>query len=412
MKRNADNLSRTTSLTGGGASEPLLSDDAYDTKHDSTKTSRDSLTKLAQALFQTSEHDPAELQNSFGGSLDLIPDKAETESNSSSATQVSKRTLAETMSWGAMQTVVMAVTSRTITQLSCEEKSLEAAFVLALIVPLSVEYLKKMFNLSGAMKKDLPFNWKFNVAQVVFLLALAPTLYYTEANKHTSPLGYDATIIVPGICLKLLANYLEAHEFFASKPGQGLNERLLPEQKVDIEAQHLVRNFDQKSALLTDVPTATWSNWCAMHVAARIPLLFCATNAGGQYFEAMHIPLAEGVEAMFTNFSAIIAFSVILNELIGSHLFEMSGLFKEVHPNLVPRLLTLFVLPFVLQTGNILTEVSTLNLMAAFSIAFFTDLVVDTAVEKMGLGISTAGLFGKISACASPAIEKARVCVC
>ena len=92
--------------------------------------------------------------------------------NSSTQIQASKRTYTETISWGVMQTVVMSVVSRTISELTCPEKSLEAAFVLAIVTPLSVEYLKKMFNLSGAMKNERPFNWQANLGQVIFLIAL------------------------------------------------------------------------------------------------------------------------------------------------------------------------------------------------------------------------------------------------
>lgn len=350
-----------------------------------------------------------------GNINDGFDQNANRESNHTEQTsEPVSRTTVETISWGAMQTVVMAVASRTISELTCPEKSLEAAFVLAVTVPLSVEYLKKMFNFSGALKKELPFHWQSNLAQVAFLAALAPTLFYTGFNRKFSAIGYDASIIVPGICLKLLANYGEA--LFYHDP-EGIHAPLLQE---DIETGNVNHNepdnADERSNVATDVPTATWSNWCAMHVAARLLLLFCATNAGGQFFEGMHIPLAEGIEAAgLTNFGGIVAISVVLNEIIGSHLFKASGLFKEVHPNLIPRLVTLFGLAIVLQAANVMKEVNMVNFVMAYLIGFITDLVVDTAVEKTGLGkqidTGVSHLLSQGYACAAKATNSVSSCV-
>lgn len=297
------------------------------------------------------------------------------------------RTLTQTFAWGAMQTLVMAVTSRTLSEFICKENSLEAALVVALIAPLSVEYFKKMFNLSGAVKKEFSFNLKSNLGQVAVLMALAPTFYYTGFNKDFSAIGYDASILVPAICLKLLVNYLEARFSGQATADTTVYSPLLVEDTPQIADLEADERPDESVAIATDVPTATWGNWCAMHVAARLPLLFCATNAGGQFFEAMNIPLAEGIEAAgLKNFAGAVAVSVVLNEIIGSHFFKASGVFKEVRPNLIPRLVTLFGLAVILQAANVMKDVNMVNFVLAFAIGFVTDLVVDTAVEKSGLG--------------------------
>jgi len=323
------------------------------------------------------------------------------------------RTRTQTFAWGAMQTLVMAVTSRTLSEFICKENSLEAALVVALIAPLSVEYLKKMFNLSGAVKKELSFNLKSNLGQVAVLMALAPTFYYTGFNKDFSAIGYDASILVPAICLKLLVNYLEARFSGQETADTAVYSPLLVEDMPQIADLEAGERPDESVAIATDVPTATWGNWCAMHVAARLPLLFCATNAGGQFFEAMNIPLAEGIEAAgLKNFAGAVAVSVVLNEIIGSHFFKASGVFKEVHPNLIPRLVTLFGLAVILQAANVMKDVNMVNFVLAFAIGFITDLVVDTAVEKSGLGAQIdkgiARFLAKGYECATASVTSAK----
>jgi len=300
-----------------------------------------------------------------------------------------------------------------LSEFICKENSLEAALVVALIAPLSVEYLKKMFNLSGAVKKELSFNLKSNLGQVAVLMALAPTFYYTGFNKDFSAIGYDASILVPAICLKLLVNYLEARFSGQATADTAVYSPLLVEDMPQIADLEAGERPDESVAIATDVPTATWGNWCAMHVAARLPLLFCATNAGGQFFEAMNIPLAEGIEAAgLKNFAGAVAVSVVLNEIIGSHFFKASGVFKEVHPNLIPRLVTLFGLAVILQAANVMKDVNMVNFVLAFAIGFITDLVVDTAVEKSGLGAQIdkgiARFLAKGYECATASVTSAK----
>lgn len=306
-----------------------------------------------------------------------------------SVTSLNKRTASQTLAWGTMQTVIMAVVARTASEFTCPEKSLEAAFILAVVVPLSVEYFKQMFNLTDAVKKHFVFNAKSNAAQVICLALLAGVLYGTDSNKDFSPIGYDASIIIPGIVLKLMFNYAEAelqNEANVDQTTTTNGDIVNPLFPQDEES----RQISEPSAtnILPMQHVLTCGNWSAMHIAARLPLLFCATNAGGQFFEAMQIPLAEGLEAAgLTNFAGLVAFSVILNEVIGSHLFKASGVFKEVHPNLIPRLLTMVALAGIFQNSGIMKDVNMVNFVAAYLIGFVTDLLVDTVVEKTGVGV-------------------------
>lgn len=290
-------------------------------------------------------------------------------------------TRTQQISWGVMQTVVMAVISQTIVEFTCPEKSLAAALTLAVLVPLSMEWIKFGFNLSGALKNDFDFNAPVNFAHIVILLALAFGLYYSHKGEDISPLGYNSVIIVPGICLKLLTNY-----FATSSHSEVTGHELGPREPF------LISETEAASA---NVHAGKWYNHVAMHGLVRLPLLFSATNSGGQLFEGMQIPLAEGIEACgLTNFAGIVAFSVLLNEIIGSHLFKYSGQFKEVHPNPVSRTMTLFILAIVFQMTNILKGRSLGTFAAAFAIAFIADLLA----QESGLGFKIDQAAGQIVA--------------
>lgn len=288
-------------------------------------------------------------------------------------------TCTQQISWGVMQTVVMAVISQTIVEFTCPEKSLAAALTLAVVVPLSMEWIKFGFNLSGALKKDFDFNAPVNFAHIVVLLALALGLYYSHKGENFSPLGYNSVIIVPGIFLKLLTNYF-ATSSHSEVPGY------------DLEASESLLTFPTEDAS-ENAHAGKWYNHVAMHGLVRLPLLFSATNAGGQFFEGMQIPLAEGIEACgLTNFAGIVALSALLNEIIGSHLFKYSGQFKEVHPNPVSRTMTMFILAIVFQMTNLLKGMSLGAFASAFAIGFATDLLV----QESGIGSKIDNTVGEI----------------
>ncbi len=298
--------------------------------------------------------------------------------------QTTDFTCAQQISWITIQTMMMAVISQTFIEFTCPEKSLAAALTLAVVVPLSVEWIKYAFNLSGALKKDFNFEPRANFALIVTLLAVALSFHYSHLGKNFSSLGYNSVIIVPGILLKLLADYFETFscseisgdDFYADA-----HNPLLQADDILVNAQN--------------THVGKWYNPIAMHGLARLPLLFSATNAGGKFFEAMHIPLAEGIEACgLTNFSGMIAFSVLLNEIIGSHLFKYSGQFKEIQPNFISRVLTMCSLAIIFQFANILNKINFENFAAAFAIAFCTDLLA----QESGLGSKIDQAAGKIGA--------------
>ena len=288
--------------------------------------------------------------------------------------QASEFTYSDQICWGAIQTVIMAVISETFVEFTCPEKSPAAAFTLAIVVPLSIEWIKFAFNLSGALKQDFAFdmlNYRKNFAQIVTLLLAALILYEASNRKGQgfSSIGYNSVMIVSGIILKHLTNYFMV----------GVNEAPVDDPTAPLlntSAQEII--FEEAS-----IHKNKWYNGIAMHGLARLPLLFCATNAGGQFFEAMKIPLAEAIEACgLTNFGGIVAFSVLLNEIIGSHLLVGSKKFEEAHANLASRCITMFGLALGLQAANILKEVTLGNFTAAFAIGFFADLLV----QESGLG--------------------------
>ena len=240
------------------------------------------------------------------------------------------------------------------------------ALPLAVVVPLSVEWIKTALNFSGHLKKDFNFNVKSNALQVVALLAIASTLHYTDATENFSPLGYDSPIIGLGIGLKWLLDYFSTAYYYeedvsASNVSVGL---LQPKHSASIYA-------------------GQWYNWPAMHFGARFLLLFCATNAGGKFIEGANIPLEDFLTYCgLKNFIAIVAFSVLLNEIIGPHLFKWSGQFKEVHPNVISRVLTMIGLAVGLQLINQLQAITQVNFLVGFLIGFGTDLLV----QESGLG--------------------------
>ena len=289
--------------------------------------------------------------------------------------QTSEFTYSDQICWGTIQTVIMAVISETFVEFTCPEKSPAAAFTLAVVAPLSIEWIKFAFNLSGALKRDFDFdtlNYRKNFVQIVMLLLAALIVYEAKADKGFSSIGYNSVIIASGIVLKHLINYFMVPVNTAA---------------IDDSTASLLDTSDQAIVLEAEQPINThknqWYNGIAMHGLARMPLLFCATNAGGQFFEAMKIPLAEGIEACgLTNFGAIVAFSVLFNEIIGSHLFVGSQKFENAHANLVSRTMTMFALAIGLQAANILKEVTLGNFTAAFAIGFFADLLV----QESGLG--------------------------
>ncbi|MBP9727620.1 MAG: hypothetical protein KBD83_09210, partial [Gammaproteobacteria bacterium] len=295
--------------------------------------------------------------------------------------QLTGFTRTQQISWGVMQTVVMAVISQTIVEFTCPEKSLAAALTLAVVVPLSMGWIKFRFNLSGALKKDFDFNAPVNFAHIVILLALAFGLYYSHKGEDVSPLGYNSVIIVPGICLKLLTNYF-ATASHSEVTGHELGQR-----------EPLLISATEDESASANAHAGKWYNHVAMHGLVRLPLLFSATNAGGQFFEGMQIPLAEGIEACgLTNFAGIVAFSALLNEIIGAHLFKWSGQFKEVHPNPVSRTMTMCGLAITLQMTNIFKVADLGTFAAAFAIAFIADLLV----QESGLGFKIDQAAGQI----------------
>lgn len=291
-------------------------------------------------------------------------------------------TRTEQVCWGAIQTVIMAVLSETFVELTCPEKSLAAAITLAVVVPLSIEWIKFAFNLSGALKHDFDFSYRANFFQIAILFVLAIILYEeTLASKNFTTIGYNSVMILSGIGLKLINHYLTA----SAAPSRTTSTDLRNTTADNIEFEHSAENVETPLLFSNQAPThaGQWYNSIAMHGLARLPLLFCATNAGGQFFEAMRIPLAEALAACgLKNFGAVVAFSVLLNEIIGSHLLTYSGKFKEAYPNLVSRCITMFGLGIGLQAANILKEVALGNFTAAFAIGFFTDLIV----QESGLG--------------------------
>ncbi len=289
------------------------------------------------------------------------------------------------ISWSVMQTVVMAVISQTIVEFTCPEKSLAAALTLAVVVPFSIEWIKFGLNLSGALKKTFDFDAPVNFAHIVVLLALALALYYSHKDEDFSPLGYNSVIIVPGICLKLLTNYFSTSS----------------------HSEVTGYDFGQSEPLLTfttedesvNAYAGKWYNHVAMHFLVRLPLLFSATNASGQFFEGMQIPLAEVIEACgLTNFAGIVALSVLLSEIIGSHLFKYSGKFKEVHPNPVSRTITMFILAIVFQMTNILKGMSLGAFASAFAIGFATDLLVQESGIGSKIDNSCGGIVSSLQA--------------
>lgn len=296
-------------------------------------------------------------------------------------------TLAQNITWGGMQTLMMAVSSETVRQFTCPSKSLEAVLTLAVVVPLSIEWFKFAFNLSGALKEDFVFDAKTAPAitiEIVILMVAACGFYYSNIGKGTGvvDIAYDSAIILPGVALKFTSTYvLDKLRTHTPERNSEVGYVLLPEG----EPRVLGSAYAGKSY-----------NTVALHGGARLPLLFCATYAGGQFFEAMGLPLAEVMAAAgLTNFAATVSFAVLLNESIGSQAFEFCGKFGPGHPNLWSRLLTMVSLGIVFQAANVLKEENLGDFIAAFLVGFSADLLV----QESGLGLTINQATGRIFSC-------------
>lgn len=282
-------------------------------------------------------------------------------------------TLAQNITWGGMQTLMMAVSSETVRQFTCPPKSLEAVLTLAVVVPLSIEWFKFAFNLSGALKEDFVFDAKTAPAitiEIAILMAAACGFYYSNIGKGTGvvDIAYDSAIIFPGVALKFTSTY------FLDKLRTHTPDR-------NSEVGYVPLPEGEPRALGSAYAGQSY-NAVALHGFARFPLLFCATYAGGQFFEAAGIPLAESLAAAYlTNFTATVAFSVLLNELIGSQALEFSGKFGPGHPNFYSRfttMLAMYALGFLFQDQNVLAE----DTMQNFALGFLMGFSADFAVQK------------------------------
>ena len=280
----------------------------------------------------------------------------------------------ETGCWGALQVVIMAVTARTFSEFTCPAKSLEAGIVDAIITVLSVEYFKQMFNYSGGMKKEaeFTFNWKSTLAHTAFFIVYVPAFFYIYArhNKdHFNPVGFDASIIVPGIIVKLLLNYIEVNFTCGVTLAHDPMTEALMDNAPQTQTSQYAGNW--------------WQNKCAAYFGIELFLLACATNAGGQYFEALGIPLLEKIEATgLTNLIAIVIFSVYLNAAVGFVLMGNSGKFIEKMPteHLASRVFPQFILAISFQFINYTTTSPLGDLGLGFLIGLLTLVIVQESI--------------------------------
>lgn len=286
-------------------------------------------------------------------------------------------TVSAAVSWGILMTLFSTVIPQTLVELTCPEKSLGAAITLAVITPLAPEGVKVAFNHSHLLKKPFEFRPNYTAMEVTVLFLLALMLHYdlSKQYKNISPLGYNAIIMVTGTILKLMEEFLRKPQHL-----EGAGAPLLQADRDDYQVEEGPSTAEGEALFNEDHQETV--NVIPLHIA-RFIILFCATNAGGKFFEAMHIPLAEGLEAAgLTNFFALIMFSMFFNEFLGSGLFVLSDIFKEIHPNFISQIFTIVAMTSLFQSVNVLNDMTMVNFTVAFITAFFTHLLV----QETGLG--------------------------
>ncbi|MCD8499739.1 MAG: hypothetical protein LRY43_01130 [Gammaproteobacteria bacterium] len=190
--------------------------------------------------------------------------------------------------------------------------------------------------------------------------------YASHLGKEWTALGWNASITVPGIILKLLNECVLAPRF----------------EEVSDEQSPIKRYFFPHTAYS---PKDDWYNLPAVFHLARYTVLVSALIAGSELFEAIKIGSNSSVgdelvrlfhDCSATSSAAVNAGALLLNEIIGMSLFLGTGWFKDMYPSYASRLLTLIVMTALFQwlsTMIPLLKSETLGILfLSASITFFS----------------------------------------
>lgn len=300
---------------------------------------------------------------------------------------------AEKISLALLIALISTAIPEAITELTCPEKSLVAAFVIVGTTPLAFDGVKFALNQSGLLKKNFDLRVKFVLAEQIILACLTVPLFMYgishEKFKGLSPLGYNAIIMIVGAALKL------GEEFVV--PYMEKKKQELSRQDIFIEYTSDVGSNDS-DVNSTDDRESAMPNATPLHIA-RFLLLFCATKVGGEFFDGMHIPLSEVLKtAGLTNYFALVIFSTLFNELAGSTLFYLSNKFKALDYNFISQIVTLVIMTAFFQNVKVSNKENIVNFTGAFAIAFFVHLVLDLTKMNKKLNDGIVNLPKSISA--------------
>ncbi|MCD8542271.1 MAG: hypothetical protein LRY69_02200 [Gammaproteobacteria bacterium] len=268
------------------------------------------------------------------------------------------------------QVVIYALVSyvipTTLTELLTPKKSIASLIVLAMTTPIAMEFFKICANTSTLLHHDFPVYFLGTVLQIGVLLLIAGVFYASHLGKEWTALGWNASITVPGIILKLLNECVLAPRF----------------EEVSDEQSPIKRYFFPHTAYS---PKDDWYNLPAVFHLARYTVLVSALIAGSELFEAIKIGSNSSVgdelvrlfhDCSATSSAAVNAGALLLNEIIGMSLFLGTGWFKDMYPSYASRLLTLIVMTALFQwlsTMIPLLKSETLGILfLSASITFFS----------------------------------------
>lgn len=234
------------------------------------------------------------------------------------------------------------------------QKTLVVTLALGVAAPWSMEYIKGMLNLSGALIKPFEINAKHSVIQSLIMAGLALIIYYCHVKNYLSPILYNTIILSLAIKLKLLSDFYCTLRFCPTQ-REGIRQPLLP----------IVALAHEKK----------WYNTLALHLGVRLPILFCAIVISDKILSNSLSTITSALG--LTKLAGIISFSVMLNEIIGASLFWRSGWFQEAYPNYISRILTMIILPLFVQE---LFRSQTKNWLNIFLDVLMT-VILDSAIN-------------------------------
>lgn len=258
----------------------------------------------------------------------------------------------------------------TFTELTTPEKSIASLIVLALTTPIAMDFFKLCANTSTLFRDDFPIYWGIDVLEASLLLLTSAAIHGLNLGKNWTVLGWNASITVPGIALKLLTEFVLARCF----------------EEVPQEESTIKRWFFPKTE------NSQKNNWYNLPVAfhlARYAVLVSALIAGSELFEAMKIGSNSSVgeklvdlfhECGATSSAAVNSGALLVNEMIGMTLLLGTGWFTEIYLSYASRLLTLIAMTTLFQSLSTiipLLKSETLGvLFLSASITFLIDYLV------------------------------------